>query len=115
MLNVLGNDFANILLASLVSICKIFIRVIEKIIYGLKPYQMKKTIYLLTKSLGIGLILFQLYIYFSQPVGTETFKEKHFFYNLSFLIGYNLYLLSGMFLILVAYIIKLKLPSKKRQ
>jgi len=68
---------------------------------------MKIFFFWLARLSGMSLILFQLYKYFfNYTFLWETFKGKGLFYDLGFLLGFNLYLLSGIFLIFISYIIR---------
>jgi hypothetical protein len=72
---------------------------------------MKNFFFWLTRISGMSLIIFQLYKYFfDHAFKWETFSGKSFFYNLGFLVGFNLFFLAGIVLIFISYKIR-KSPS----
>ncbi|MBS1599719.1 MAG: hypothetical protein JST75_15950 [Bacteroidetes bacterium] len=64
---------------------------------------MKNFFFWLTRVLGMSLVVFQLYRYiFSDVADWENFKGKSIFYDLSYLVGFNLFLLAGILLIFIS-------------
>jgi hypothetical protein len=68
---------------------------------------MKNFLFWLTRITGMSLVVFQLYRYcFDDFADWETLKEKSMIYDLTYLLGFNLFLLTGILLIFISYKIR---------
>jgi len=79
------------------------------ILIHLKNIIMRIFFFWFTRMSGICLILFQVYHYlFDNGFQWDHLKGQSLIYDLSYLIGFNLFLLAGFFLILISIIIRKK-------
>jgi len=68
---------------------------------------MKNFLFWITRISGMSLVVFQFYRYcFNNSVDWEILKEKSIMYDLTYLLGFNLFALAGIFLIFISHKIR---------